>query len=237
MKKVMLVFLLAVLGFSAFSQSFEGMLKIDFKDETGALNAVEVKVKGKNFFIKRITGGNEKYDSYFFNSEKRELSCVSTATPKTAVVFNSDKVFKIYEQNNLKPGFAVNVSQSAKNTGQTKTVEKEKLTQKIITATTFTADVWCDASTVNFQDLIPVLRIAGFWNEVQDGNTNFAEVNCKNTKTAKVSPLKIVKTKSSLSDDVFEIPKGIQKVDLNKFINEQEKSPKLPALVKAFAGF
>jgi len=237
MKQFIFSFWLTLVSISSFSQAFEGSLKVGFKDESGVLNSAEIMVKAKKFYIKRITGGNEKYDAYIFDSEKRELSCISIATPKTAVIFNSDKVFKIYEQNKLKPDFKIIISQTSKPTGHTKIIEKEKLIQIAISSTSFTADAWYDAATVNFQDLIPVLRIAGFWNEVQVGNTNFAEVTLKNKKTNKSSSLKVVRIKAAVNDVSFEIPKGIQKVDLNKFINEQEKSLKLPSIVKAFAGF
>ena len=237
MKKYFAIFIAALVCSLAHGESYEGVLKIEYKDESGKSNSAEIFIKGDKYFIKKVAGGCEKYSAYLLDAKTHNLSCMSDHTPKTAVVFNTDKVLALYEKNRFKPGYKMHESQAYKPISSTKQISEITVSQKKAALDTMAFEAWTAEIKVDFHTLIPVLRIAEFWNKLEDGSNAILEGKTTNIRTTKTSTVSITLTKMQISDKLFEVPKEFQVVDLNKFIIEQASSPKLGDLVRAFAGF
>lgn len=233
-------FFAAIVAFVIFSfahaQTFEGAMRIEYKDESGKVNSANVIVKGDKYCIKRVAGGSERYNSYILDATAHSLTCINDRNPKSAVVFNTDKVLAIYEKNKFKPGYKVHDSQAYKPTGTNKKIGEITAAQKRANADTMAYEVWSADIKVDFKSLIPVLRLAGFWSALEDGQNAILEGKVMNRKTAKSSTITVTPSKLKADDKLFTLTRDYQVVDLNKFIAEQAQSPKLAELVRGLVG-
>ena len=240
MKKLLfiLVSVLMLYGSSGLkAQGFEGTMKVEYTDEAGAVNKADIIVRGDSFFINKEIGGAEKYESYILDVQHHSLSCLSFQNPKTAIVLDIDKVLSIYEKNKLKDNFKIHYTAPYKATDVVRPIEGMNAVEKTATDTKWNYAIWTVNAKINYAVLLPVLRIAGFWNELENDNNVIVEGNVQNKQTSKFSKIKVTLTKGKMPIGSFVIPKDFQTVDLNKFIAEQSANPKLPSLVKAFVGF
>jgi hypothetical protein len=228
---------LMICSFSSSAESFEGVLRVEYKDEAGKTNTAEVFVKGDKYYIKKIVGGCEKYSAYILDLKANSLSCLNDRNPKTATSFNPDKVLGLYEKGNLKPGYKTHESQPYVQASATKSIGEIAVSQRRVSLDTMTYEIWTGALKIDYHSLIPVLRIAGFWNKEEDGTNAILEGKTTNKITNKTTTVSVTPSKMTVSEKLFEVPKDYQVVDLNKFISDQSSSPKIGQLVKAFAGF
>ena len=219
------------------AQAFEGVLKIDYKDESGKPNSAEVFVKGDKYYIRKTNGGCEKYGAYLLDTKTHSLTCLNERKPKTALEFNTDKVLTIYEKSKLKLGYKMHESQTYQAISSTKQIGEITASQKKAALDTMAFEIWTADIKVDFHMLIPVLRIAGFWNKTEDGSNAILEAKTTNIRTTKTTTINVTATKMKVGEKLFEVPKDFQVVDLNRFISEQASSPKIGDLVNGFAGF
>jgi len=130
MKKYLSLLFISLVCLITHAASFEGVLKIDYKDEAGKVNSAEVFIKGDKYFIKKVTSGCEKYSAYILDVKTHGLTCIDDHKPKTAVTFNADKVLAIYEKNKFKSGYKIHQSQPYKATSATKPIGEYTANQK-----------------------------------------------------------------------------------------------------------
>jgi len=90
---------------------------------------------------------------------------------------------------------------------------------------------------VNFGELIPVLRMVGFWGDAEDSSNVILESKTVNLKTKKSTSVAVLPIKKKVDNSLFVIPQDYQQVDLDKFLVNEYKSPRYGDLVKAFTGF
>lgn len=237
MSKPLYVFFLMLICAFTYAQSFEGILQIDYRSESGAKNAVDVYVKGDKFYIKKVFGGCGRYESYIYDTHTRILSCLSTQAPKTALSLDIDKVLGIYEAKQLRPGFKIHISQPYATSSKSKKIADIKVIQKKAATQDTTYEIWAAQLDINYIDLIPVLRVIGFWGDVEDGNNTILESSTVNKKTAKFSTVNVIPVTTKIDKALFTIPQDYQLVDLDKFLVNEYKSPRFGELVKAFTGF
>ena len=222
-KQSLLLFAIQLSTLFLGAQGFEGTLKIEYKDESGGVNKADIMVKGDSFFINREIGGNDKYDSYILDAQHHNLICMSFHTPKTAVAFDIEKVLTLYEKNKLKEGFKMHYTIPYKTTDVVRPISDVNATEKKGSDTKANYEIWVAAVKINYGALLPVLRIAGFWNELEDGNNVILEGNVQNTKMSKHSIVNVILSKSKVNSSSFSVPKDFQTVDLNKFMNRSEE--------------
>lgn len=234
-----LPFLLFIwMAVSVSAQGFQGTLKITLIEEGGFIQKADVTVgKQHNFYISIAAGGNGKHKGYLYKKDENELYCFLVGNPEKAVKLPADKVFELYEKKGLKEGFKKNSSQTFDAGTKSKQVGAVLEKHKITIGKDFTADVWEVAYGIEYEVLLPLLRLAGFWNEVQDQNANIVEVVRTNTKTQKTSTIKVGIVKAAVNPLLFTISKNTEVVDVNKLLKDHENSTKLPQLLKGFAGF
>ncbi|MCW3127627.1 MAG: hypothetical protein JWO03_3285 [Bacteroidetes bacterium] len=237
MKKYFAFLFAAAMCVFANAQGYEGALRIEYKDSTGKANNADIFIKGDKYYIKRAGGGSEKYTAYILDLKTGNLTCINDLNPKSAVIFNRDKVLGIYEKSKFKPGYKMHETQPYKASPATKKIGDINATPKKAASESTLYEISTADIKVNFHALIPVLRIAGFWNDIEDGSNAILEGKTTNRKTNKVSTITVTPTKMKPEDKLFEVPKGYQQVDLNRFIAEQAQSPKLADLVRGLAGF
>lgn len=237
MTKMLYTLLLALIFIPGYAQSFEGILQIDYRSESGTKNAVDVYVKGDKFYLKKLFGGCDRYDSYVYDTKTRMLICMSPQSPKTALHMDLDKVLDIYETKQLKPGYKIHMSQSYTATSQSKKISDNKVTQKKASDEAAGYEIWTADLHINYASLLPLLRVIGFWNGAEDGNNVILENKITNKKTSKTSSVNIVVVKSKIDDSMFKISSDYQQVDLDKFLVNEYKSPRFGDLVKAFTAF
>jgi len=230
------LFLILIHSFTD-AQAFEGILQIDYRTESGGKNAIDVYVKGDKFFMRKVFGGCDRYSAYIFDTRSRILSCLSPQAPKTALSLDIDKVLAIYEHKQLRPGYKIHTSHPYISSSLIKNIDDIKAIQKKASDSLATYEIWTTDLQVNYSDLIPVLRVVGFWGDAEDGDTVILQSRTVNRKTSKASTINVTPVKTKVEDDLFQIPQDYQQVDLDKFLVNEYKSPRFGDLVKAFTGF
>ena len=237
MRNLFLIFLLAFISTQIQAQSFEGLLQIDYHNEAGGRNAVDVYVKGDKFYIKKVYGGCDRYDAYIYDTKTHMLSCLSPVSPKTALSLDIDKVLDIYEKKQLKPSYKIHMSHAYTASASSKKISNFNAVQKKASDADATYEIWTTDLRINYSALIPLLRVIGFWGDAEDGNNTILESKTVNRKTSKISTVTVTPAKTKVEDNMFKIPQDYQQVDLDKFLVNEYKSPRFGDLVKAFTGF
>ena len=211
------LFLILICSFT-YAQSFEGILQIDHRNEAGIRNAVDVYVKGDKFYIKKVIGGCGRYDAYIYDTRTRTLSCMSPLAPNTALSLDIDKVLSIYEAKQLRPGFKTHISRPYTPSAKSKKIAEIKVIQKKTATQDTTYEIWTAQLDINYIDLIPVLRVIGYWGDAEDGNNTILESRTVNKKTAKTSTINVTPLTIKVEKSLFIIPQEYQQVDLDKFL-------------------
>jgi hypothetical protein len=237
MRSLLSFLLLISLSCFSHAQSFEGLLQIDYRSESGSRNAVDVYVKGDKFFIRKVFGGCDRYDAYIYDTGTHTVSCFSPQPPKTALSVDIDKVLDIYETKQLKPNYKKHIAHSYTPSAASKKIENINAIQKKASDQNATYEIWTTDLKINYRALIPLLRVTGYWGDAEDGNNAILESKTINKKTAKVSTITVVPSKTKVDESMFKIPQIYQQVDLDKFLVNESKSPRFDDLVRAFTGF
>ena len=237
MNKLLYTLFLILICSCTYGQSFEGILQIDYRNEAGTRNAVDVYVKGDKFYIRKVIGGCGRYDAYIYDTHTRMLCCMSPVSPKTALSLDIDKVLSIYEAKQLRPGYKTHISHPYTPSAKSKKIAEIKVIQKKASAQDTTYEIWTAQLDINYVDLIPVLRVIGFWGDAEDGNNTILESRTVNKKTSKSSTINVTPVTTKVEKGLFTIPQEYQQVDLDKFLINEYRSPRFAELVKAFTGF
>ena len=237
MRKLLFIFLVQIICTCLCAQHFEGVLKIDYTEESGKKNAVDVYAKGDKFFIKKIYGGCDRYDAYIYDTGLHTLCCLSAQNPKVSLRLNIDQILQIYDDKHLKPGYKIHQVQTYTTTGATKPIVNNMTIQKKAIEQNVKYEIWVSDLKINYGYLIPVLRVLGFWDATEDGDSAILETQVTNLHTKKVSTITATPYKIKVEDRMFVIPDQYQQVDMDKFLANENKSPRFGDLVKAFAGF
>ena len=219
------------------AQTFEGILQINYKSLSGSRNAVDVYVKGDRFYIKKVYGGCDRYDSYIYDVGTHTLTCLSPQSPKTALSLDIDKVLDIFKTKHLKPAFKTHISHPYEPTSSTKKIAGINCIQKKAIDQDTTYEIWTTDLKLNYRSLIPMLRVTGFWGDAEDGNNTILEAKIAIKNTSKASTINVTPIPIKVGDDLFVIPQDYQQVNLDKFLVNEYKSPRFGELVKAFTGF
>jgi len=237
MKIFLFVFSQFLICISSKAQTFEGILQIDYRNASGSRNAADVYVKGDRFYIKKVYGGCERYDSYIYDIGTHTLTCLSPQSPKTALSLDIDHVLDIYEAKHLKPSFKTHISHPYEPTSSAKKIAGINCSQKKSVDQDTTYEIWTTDLKLNYRNLIPVLRVTGFWGDAEDGNNTILEGKMTIRNSSKTSTVNVNLVPTKVEDDLFIIPQNYQQVDLDKFLINEYKSPRFGELVKAFTGF
>lgn len=237
MKILMYFFFLTFIYIRSDAQVFEGIVQIDYRSASGSRNAVDVYVKGDRFYIKKVYGGCDRYDSYIYDAGTHTLTCLSPQNPKTALSLDIDKVLDIFETKHLKPAFKTHISHPYEPTSVTRKIAGFDCKQKKAIDQDTTYEIWTTDLKLNYRRLIPMLRVTGFWGETEDDNNTILESKVTIRNSSKSSTVNVNLVPTKVEDDLFVIPQNYQQVDLDKFLVNEYKSPRFGELVKAFTGF
>ncbi len=234
MRKLLFVFLM--LQQFAFAQSaFEGTLAITHKNEKNQSTVTEVKVKGKEVYVKQTQNGNKKYDHFVVNLATRELFTVSTESKKVIIKYNLDSLLAFYERENLKEGYTRNYPAEMKLTDKATEKDGVRLTKFVAETNLVKITGWVSDAKTPMNELIPFLRLIGSWNEAQGGNITEAETAYKVGK--RESSVKVVLKTETISKDIFSLPKGYELKDFSKIMEEQKGNKELKTIVQTFSEF
>ena len=238
MKKLTLSIFALVLTLGMFAQSsFEGSFTVSYKNEKGETVTAEIKAKGDNIRIKQTENGNKKYDYFLVNLKTRDFYTIAAGENKIAIKYNLDKILEFYESNKLKPGYVRNSNIGLKATDKTKEEAGVKLTQATADNAKLSATAWTSETTAPINELIPLLRVLGNWNEAQGTTQNIVSADVtskeedKKTTTVKVSVKKETITAS------FEVPKGYAVKDFAALMDDQKANKDINTIIQSFAQF
>ena len=232
------IILLLCTRFIAFSgNTFEGIYQVEYKNEKGEISKLSVSVKDSLVLLKSIAGGNAKYVSYILNLNSNQLIAVSKPAKKVAIIYPLNKLLTLYEKNELKEGYKINSEIPFKSTDKTKEEYGIKMTKYTGESNIYKSSLWLAETGFDFNQLIPLLRLIGCWNEaqVETGTIMEAEVNGKVSK--KTSTLVVTFKKESLTEGTFEVPKNYLQKDFVKLMEEEKDNKDLKMIIQTFAGF
>lgn len=234
--KQQLIILFTIAFFSLAAQPFNGTLGLRYVEEGGFPHTAQISVNDSCFYIAVTAGGNGKHSAYLLNTRSGQLYCFIEGTSKV-VKMPMKLVVKMYEENKLREGFAANTSQTYAVGNSSKEVNGLRLQHKTAAGKGVAYQVWEAPLAVNMTELLPLLRLAGLWNEVQDGNQVILEATRTNTSTQKSAAITVTAEKKKLPATTFSVPEKTEVIDLEKLIAGESKKPDFPALLQAFAGF
>lgn len=223
--------------YQAGAQAFEGMMQIDYRSLSGSKSAADIYVKGNRFYIKKVYGGPDRYEGYIFDAGTHTLTCLSPQSPKTALSFDINKILGIFESRQLKPSFQIHKAWVYQATSVSRKTDAGQCTEKKAIAQDTLSVICTKQMDINFQALVPVLRLIGYWGEAEDSNSVIldSKVTIRHTPKNSTSSLNLIEMK--VEDAAFKIPENYQQVDLDKFLVNEYKSPRYGDLVRAFTGF
>lgn len=237
MRKLTAAILLLLISCIGLAQSFEGTFVVTYKNDKGVISKAEIKVKDQQLRIKNIVGGVAKYDCYLLNLATHDFYTVSTADKKVAIKYNADKLLALYDQNQLKENFRVKPELSYKPTEKIKEENSLKLTKYTGENDFIKGSFWSSNYNFNFCSIIPLLRLTGFWNNIQAENgiiTSGEEFN----KVAKTeSTVNVTIQKETIGDDTFKVPANYLQKDFAKIMEQEKGNKDLNLIVQTFAGF
>lgn len=219
------------------AQAFEGLLQIDYRGIAGNRSAVDVYTKGNKFYIKKVYGGPDRYYGYILDTKMRTLCCLSSQSPRTALIMDIDKVLNIYERKQLKPAFQIHTNYRFDTTSVSKKIGGINALKKTLTTDSTAIEIWISNLDINYNDLLPVLRVIGCWGDAEDDNNCILESKITLKRNGKASTTSTSAVKSKVDDSIFVIPDSYQIIDLDKFLVNEYKSTRFGELVKAFTGF
>lgn len=235
MKTLFLIFHFSF--FISVANAFEGTYAVSFKNEAGETSKLQVSVKDSLVLLKNISGGNKKYSSYIVNLNSDKLITLSKPDKKVAIVYPLRELLSLYEKNNLKDDYKTSSDIPFKATEKTKEENGIKQTRFTGEDAVHKSFLWTGETGFNFNQLIPLLRLIGFWNEAQlnEGTIFQAEVTSKVTK--RTSTVSVVFKKESVSKNIFEVPKNYLQKDFEKLIANEKDNASLKTVIQTFAEF
>lgn len=238
MKKLTLSIFALLLTISMFAQNtFEGTFTVTYKNEKDETVVAEIQAKGDNIRVKQTKNGNKKYDYFLVNLKTRDFYTIAAGENKIAIKYNLDKILEFYETNKLKPGYIRNTNIGLKGTDKTKEEGGIKLTQVVVDNAKLSATAWTSETAAPINQLIPLLRVLGNWNEAQGTTQNIVSADVtskegdKKTTTVKVS---VKKETVSIS---FDVPKDYQVKDFAALMEDQKSNKDINIIIQSFAQF
>ena len=232
------VILLFCIGVSAFSENtFEGIYQVEYKNEMGEISKISVSVKDSLVLLKNIASGNAKYASYILNINAEQMIAVSNPDKKVAIKYPLSKLLSLYEKNELKEGYRINSEIPFKPTDKIKEEYGIKMTKYTGESSIYKSSLWLAETGFDFNQLIPLLRLIGCWNEaqVEKGTIMEAEVSGKVSK--KTSTIVVTFKKEPVSKGIFEVPKNYLQKDFIKIMEDEKDNKDLNMILQTFAGF
>lgn len=238
MRKTILTIAATLAVVLIFAQSgFEGQLTVTYKVDKEQPVVAQLKIKGNQVHIQQTQNGNKKYDFFIVDLSTKDFYTVSTADKKVIIKYRFDQLIDFYVANKLKEGYQKSYDFNFKATDKSKEEYGYKLVKAVGETDSLKASVWSTEAKIPINQLIPLLRLMGNWNEAQgtDGAILEAEVNSKAGKTE--SSVKVEVKKETISKSAFNLPEGYLTKDFAKLMEEEKGNGKLAVLVQTFADF
>lgn len=237
MKKITLSIFALLLAVAMFAQSsFEGTLTVTYKNEKDETVVAEIKAKGDQVRIKQTQNGNKKYDYFLVNLKTRDLYTVAASENKIAIKYNLDKILEFYETNKLKNGYKRNSGIALKTTDKTKEEAGVKLTNATASTDALNITAWLSETNTPVNELIPLLRVLGNWNEAQGTTQNIVSAEVINVTDKKTTTVKVSVKKETVNTS-FEVPKGYAVKDFAALMEDQKGNKDINTIVESFSQF
>lgn len=238
MKKLTLSIFALVLTLGMYAQnSFEGSFTVTYKNEKDETVVAEIKAKGDNIRIKQTQNGNKKYDYFLVNLKTKDFYTVAASENKIAIKYNLDGILAFYEKNNLKAGYVRNSNIGLKATDKTKEEGGVKLTQASADNAKLSATAWTSETAAPINQLIPLLRVLGNWNEAQGTTQNIVSADVTSKEGEKKTTSVKVSIKKETIAASFEVPKEYQVKDFATLMDDQKGNKDINLIIESFAQF
>lgn len=234
---LMMLWSFCIRALASGENTFEGSYTIEYKNEKGNTINLQVSVKDSMVVFKNIQGGHSKYSSYILNLNSNRLITVSKADKKVAIAYPLSKLLAMYEKENLKDGYRIYSDVVFKPTDKIKEEYGIKMTKYTGESLTHKFSFWLADTGFDFNQLIPLLRLIGCWNEAQVTKGTIIEAEVTGKVSKKTSSVVVVFRKEFLSNSIFEVPKNYLQKDFVKLMEQEKDNKDLKVIVQTFAGF
>jgi hypothetical protein len=232
---VMVFTFLYSLAFCQFS--FEGTLNVSFKNGS-TINAADIKIKGDKVLIRQIENPIKKYSYFLVDLGKRTFETVALKDTMVVIQYHLDSLLQYYEQNNLKEGFRNHYGIALKETDKAVNDGAVRMVKAVGEDNSRKITAWLIDESVPLNELTPVLRLLGNWNEAESGSKKIvlqAEVWNKGSK--RETSVKATYFKEKLPSSLFDLPKNALLKDFAQLMQKQRNNSDLKTLIQTFAGF
>jgi hypothetical protein len=239
MKNFSSLLLLILLSGFLFSQvPFQGTFTVAFTNEQKETNRLEVKVRDTLVYLKSISEQPTKYDHYILNLASRDFYTVSGPDKKVTIKYNLDKLLALYEKEQLKEGFTVKSPIAFQPADKLRRDQEAVLAKYSGENEIYKAIFWLNTEPpFNFNQLIPLLRLLGYWNAAQVDEGMIASAEATNKVSKRQTSVLVTLHKEPVSKETFSLSKGYLEKDFAKLMEADKDQKDLKLLVKTFAEF
>ncbi|MBK7147375.1 MAG: hypothetical protein IPH78_00805 [Bacteroidetes bacterium] len=217
--------------------SFEGTLNVSYKNGSN-ISTADIKIKGPQVLIRQMENRIKKYNYFLVDLEQRTFETVALRDTMIVIKYHLDSLLQYYEQNNLKDGFRCNYGLALKETDKVVNDGAVRMVKAVGEDNTRKVTAWLIDEYVPLNELTPLLRLLGNWNEAESQSQKIvlqAEVFHKLTK--RESSVKATYFKEKLPATLFELPKNALLKDFALLMQKQRNNSDLKTLIQTFAGF
>ena len=239
MRNILLFFLLLLGAQISRAQTapFEGTIKVSFTNEKSATTIADIKVKGKQVYIKQTQNGHKKYSGFIINLDKRELYTLSQPEKKVCIKYNYDSLLNYYQREGLKDGYVKNYDLELKETDKTKKEGDNNLVKAVGENNFVKITAWLSDAKTPLNDLVPFLRLLANWNETEGGTKLVTEAEVNNKVSKKESKLKVEVKKETVAKETFDLPKDYVQKDFATLMVQQKGTKELRTVIETFGEF
>jgi hypothetical protein len=237
MKKLVFSFLFFAVQHCFAQYNFEGSIRVTLKSGS-AISSADVQVKNELVLIRQVENPIKKYSYFLVNLNTRVFQTVALKDTMVVIQYHLDSLLNFYETKNLKEGFQLNYALDLKETDKAVSDGAVKMTKALAEDNLRKVTAWLIDEYVPLNELTPLLRLLGNWNEAQSNSRRIVlQADVLNKVSKKESSAKAVYYKEKLPATLFDVPKNALLKDFSKLMQEQRNNKDLGSIIQTFGGF
>lgn len=237
MKNVLLLFLLLFSAGTFAQYSFEGSVTISFKNGSNS-SAADIKIKEYLVLIRQTENPIRKYNYFLVNLNTRSLETVSLKGTAVVIHYHLDSLLRYYEDNDLKEGYKTDYGISLRETDKAISEGNAKMVKAVGDDNVRKVTAWLVDEKVPLNEIVPLLRLLGNWNEAQSNSKKIIlQADVFNKISKKETSVKANYYKEKLPDTLFDLPKNVLRKDFAQLMQNYKGKDELKVLIQTFGGF
>lgn len=237
MKNLLLGLLILSSAFTFGQYSFEGSVTVTLKNGSNS-TAADIKIKEHLVLIRQTENPIRKYNYFLVNLNSRTLETVALKDTTVVIKYQLDSLLSYYESNNLKDGYKIDYGILLRETDKFMSEGNAKMVKAVGDDNVRKVTAWLVDEKVPLNEIVPLLRLLGNWNEAQSNSKKIIlQADVFNKISKKETSVKANYYKEKLPDTLFDLPKNILRKDFAQLMENYKGREELKVLIQSFGGF